>query len=511
MRWGFPWSTYWGDHESVYRVFRWKGNGTGRGAVVELQAADGYGDDWHAIISDERRVRIVYLKAGDPVKTFNVPFGEVNRTKHTISVEPLGQWDYDAGIDVTFPQVEFLADKGKSVRIEWNTVIVGFASTTSQLDNWSLTGLRRFYTCRPFGRAADQQVDITLTNSGTTRTLTLSLNGVVLATGSRSGDGAITLEAQNNSGVSGSVDVTYTADIEEGDAYVLAAWATHYEVTLDAPTPRTVTVPDSGTERMSVVLDNVTAGTYDYTITAIRDGADCGTTAADSVTVFGRPEPPTNLAYVSGNYANTVLAWNPSATPGATYRVYRSDFDGSIDFTTPVATVGASASAIFSTMPTMGTAGTGVVQYCIEAVSGGIESGTKVQISVEYVAGSYAAHPNNPAFAVKEMDAVDGPIVSYSYNTIGEGDFPVELELYLSTDPNSPGAPVATAILSSAQRQGSVYTGQIQATGVSGLLYYLVRARGSFARSPNTTMKGPVYCVADNTKAPTGASAVVVA
>lgn len=63
----------------------------------------------------------------------------------------------------------------------------------------------------------------TLTNSGTTRTFNIyrdSAKTILVAHGSRTGDGAITLTADNSSGITGTITVTYTADDTDSSNYV---------------------------------------------------------------------------------------------------------------------------------------------------------------------------------------------------------------------------------------------------------------------------------------------------
>lgn len=78
----------------------------------------------------------------------------------------------------------------------------------NQLASWSLAGLTA-------GNSYYFGFYWTLTSSGSTRTVALYTDQArtqLAASGSRSGDGVITLSAQNASGVSGSVSVTYVAD-----------------------------------------------------------------------------------------------------------------------------------------------------------------------------------------------------------------------------------------------------------------------------------------------------------
>ncbi len=86
--------------------------------------------------------------------------------------------------------------------------IVEEGDSATQLSAWSLTaphGFKCFWE---------------LTNSGTTRRVTLysSTNtDYMLATGTRTGDGSITLTEKNGSGINGSVTVAYTADDSGSD------------------------------------------------------------------------------------------------------------------------------------------------------------------------------------------------------------------------------------------------------------------------------------------------------
>src|SRR5206468_3151746 len=104
-------------------------------------------------------------------------------------------------------------------------------------------------------------------------------------------------------------------------------WPTSIQIlrdTFDPPTTVRDTVSFSGmnTIRWTESTD-LAAATYYYRTQPISDTGVVGTQSASvSIATTGRPNPPSNLAYSSGNAAATVIAFTPSTSPGATYRAY---------------------------------------------------------------------------------------------------------------------------------------------------------------------------------------------
>lgn len=100
--------------------------------------------------------------------------------------------------------------KGTLVYISGVHAILEAGDAAAQLASWSFAGVSRSNTMNGV-------LFWTLTNSGSTRTVNIyrnpnKLSSDLVATGSRSGDGAITLSASNSSGLTGAVTVTYTVD-----------------------------------------------------------------------------------------------------------------------------------------------------------------------------------------------------------------------------------------------------------------------------------------------------------
>jgi hypothetical protein len=80
----------------------------------------------------------------------------------------------------------------------------------NQLSNWSFTGAQKGVNTDPNGK-----LYVTLADTSGTRTVSCYKDASrtqLVCQGSRSGNGTVTLSEQNNSGLSGSVSVTYTAN-----------------------------------------------------------------------------------------------------------------------------------------------------------------------------------------------------------------------------------------------------------------------------------------------------------
>ena len=91
-----------------------------------------------------------------------------------------------------------------------NTYITEANDGANQLSAWNLVGVRV-----GINTASTRMLWVTLADAGGTRTVSVYKNSgktELVSQGSRSGDGSITLTAQNNSGLSGTVTVAWTID-----------------------------------------------------------------------------------------------------------------------------------------------------------------------------------------------------------------------------------------------------------------------------------------------------------
>ena len=319
--------------------------------------------------------------------------------------------------------------------------------------------------------------------------------GHKIAEGSRSGDGSITLAAQNSSGVTGTVNVTYTADIAAGVAFLDIRWAKKYEIHVD--TVLTKTLKDQGlANHQAAVVGPLATGNRDIQVRAISDTGVSGTlSGAITKSIPGRPNPPGAISYTSGTRANTVVSFEASTTSGATYRLYDSAYDEPIDFTTVAATRAAGSGTLTLTLPDMGSNSAAKRRICIVALDGGIEDGLRRRLVLEYDStGAFVPQrPNIPGFSFKSVTSGRKLTVDYSYNKREQKGTAQDINLYVfkEGDAISYASADATAVLGT----DPIEVGTLNFTPASdGWYFYIVRTATSGGDlSENTQLMGPVY------------------
>lgn len=518
---GYPTSLPPGGHDDFLLDFIVSDTGTGAGATVTMTPATGYGDNYWALVCDGAVQQVVYLAEGQTLT--KTVFYDATRTVHSVSAAPMGQWETADGIDVVVQEMYFTVDKGRMVQIDIDAVIetVEAYGDSGQFSAWSLAGLARYTTGRPYGgRMTEEQIDITLENSGGTYTVTLSLNGYNIAQGSRVGNGVVTLTAQNSSGVSGSVTLAFTAVIAEGDAYAVARWAKTYSVVIGL---LSTTVYDTGLgNALTAILGPFAAGTYNWSNTAVSDTGVNGTAQTGTVTVPGRPEPPAALTYVSGNCGTapatpaTTISFTAATTPGATYRIYDSELNMPTDFDTVAATHIAGTGTLTQLLPVIAI-GAGIRRVVVESVNGGIESGVRQLLMLEYDASGNIVlpRPNVPDFrqsATAPVTAGRTINIEYTYDATEQAGVATQLKLWIFAEgaPIVFGAADGTVTLSNPVR--NIYKGTISALApADGHFTFCVRASTAVGTlSENVTPKGPLY-VANTVLAAPGTTTTVIA
>jgi len=298
---GDPSSVPAGDNEDFFLYCTVDDDGTGLGARVQVTMATGYGDQFIALICDSEIRQIIWMAEGEPWEGW-IPY-DSDRDLHAVSVHPLGDWNTVTDLDLSYEHRLFFSDKGASLALEWDAVIEAMAAydDDNQLSAWSLTGLQRGKNCLPVVNKPTQgRLDIEIANASGTYTVTLSMNGFDIASGSRVGNGVVTLAEQNSSGVSGTVTIAYTNDLAlSDDAWLGIRWSAGYYVhcatSLSFPRTEEVYVYDDGIgNRFAATIGDLAAGNYSYVIQAHTDTGVAGTNTSviGTVTVPGPPEPP---------------------------------------------------------------------------------------------------------------------------------------------------------------------------------------------------------------------------
>jgi len=499
--------------------------GDGLGVLAGIRPWTGYGDFNYLIQTDLRNGPVKHIEEGG-YQTFE-GFYDPAKDTHAVTAHCIGDWDDPTDLDLDPAQLDYESDKGKALLFTWDAEIeeLEVHGDNGQLSGWSLSGLERFTNCRPVpGNPQHGRIDVELSNSGSTRTLTLSLNGQVLASGSRSGDGSITLAEQNESGLSGSATVAYTANLVLGDAYLEARWARSYELhialaaswPLSFPRSAELTVYDTGRgNRIAARYLPASIGTWEYLIRAVSDTGVAGTNTGSmgSVVVPGRPEAPGAISLQStpGNYSNTKIQFAKSATGGVSYRYYASDaLDEPLNWYTPIVPASESigASTVLTTLPAFPN-GTGKIRLCVVAVASGVESARQF-FTIEYASGAIVLpRPSAPGFRIKSKSGRT-VTVEYTYDTAREKGTGYQVRGYLYDEAGVvavTGSPVSLA-------SGTLVTGTLTLTASGdGWFSVLVKTEtfGGLAESENTQRTPPEWLSTAAPGTPANNTAEVVA
>jgi len=398
---GFPTTTPPGGHEEFLRSLTLTVlNGQLR---ARFQPVSGYSQYWQPMFDGVVSTAPVY--GADDVVTEVVGYLNPMQTKHVCSICPMGDWSA-AGYDVSAQQLYFEALRAERIRVTVTPSLQYFANHGStQFSSWSLTGLQRFTNCAPYARRPTYgALDIRLVTSGGVRTLTLMAAGTPVMSGTRTvaaGDGSITVAALNSSGASGSVVLTYSADIALADGkQVLVRWPASYPVhyrtsTFAAPDfPRTEEgiVTDDGRSNSFVFRSGALAANTYYVLARQRDDTANDSTNLDgggvAATVVGVPAAPGAPAYSSGGAAATVISFTASTTSLATYNIYDSGVEGVIDMTAVSGTRAAGSGTLTHTLAAISGSFTGTRYVIVRSVStGGVEDGNSNTLAIEYSSG----------------------------------------------------------------------------------------------------------------------------
>jgi len=500
---GFPYSVSFGDHESMLKTM--EVINVGGGCQVNCEAQ--YEQYYILNVDGVNQGLPLYGFADTPFQLRGVygilPAG----SKHIVCVCPLGDYT-DPLIDVSPQAIDWQSARGDRITA---TVLTAPAFYTygdsGQLSSWALTGVLRFSNCRPVPRRSTYgEIDVSLADTAGVRTVTLSLDGVTLASGSRTGDGSVTLTEQNSSGINGTVTVTYTADA--ADATLIADFpaqlAIHHRTSaFTAPDfPRTAEaklLDDGYGDRFVYHSDPLAAGTYYVVPHQVDANANesAGLFGGGSIaTVFVPPAAPGTPAYVSGGAAATVISFAASATGSATYNIYDSAETEILDVLTVSDTHIAGTGTIQHTLAAISGSFTGTRYVLVRAVFGGVEEGSLQVLTLDYVAGVVTPkQPPAPALSQPIITSGRTITVPVTIDTTRQKTAATHVRLFVFLDGASPtyGSPQASVTVGSSDEKVIAVSVPYTA-GADGMYRFAIRTYSSVTlqESPNTETYGVV-------------------
>ncbi len=470
--------------------------------ILPITPVTGCGNQYWVFGADDTIQKILYIAEGTSQNITVIL--DPTRANHSVFAEPNGTWSTIGSVNIFEPTFVMTQTNGKSVQGNFNvsSEFIAVYGDLDQLSSVSLVGLSRYSTLRPDGiRKTEAECDVILTNLAGTRTVTVSLNGQTLCSGSRVGDGSITLAEVASSGVSGSIAVAYTADVTSG-AFITKRYAASYLVEVGTLSK---TIPDNQqAEILSFTIGTLAIGTYTLSITPLSDTGITGTATTTSVTIAGAPLPPGVPTYFSGDSTNTVIHYAASATAGATYRIYTPQEIGSPTFIeTPSVTHIAGTGTLSSTLPSF-VAADGDITVFVTSVNGGFESDyQKVVITYQADGTIPNAAPNIPTLKFQLSPVTNGRNinVSYLYDKTNQLALPTKIQTQIKNEAGTITTQTAAAITAfpptATPLPARNQTGGDRTIGSGADGWFWIQARAQTAGGVNSDWCdwiGPVWC-----------------
>ncbi len=525
MRFGSPWSAGWGSPENhfLYTIPDLSGMAASGNTYLpfRFKLRSGLDNAFVGLYRNAQFVKNVFVPANSEYNAItDVPWGSQSMSVMPLRLGHLGDPSYaDEKVVRVYEAVE-----NACVTLQFSFVpkiVVPPLSDGGFTSNWNLTGLQQgLNTALVQGHPAWGRLSLNLAVAAGNVTVTLSSSGTPVASGTAAIGGApftVTLAAQNNSGISGSVTVSNTvSNISNGTLDI--RWPSSIQILRDTFDPPTTVRDTNAFNGISTIRwtesSDLAAGTYYYRTQPISDTGIAGIQSASvPITTIGRPAPPTNLAYASGNAAATVLNFTPSTTPGATYRAYLATaIGGVLNLNDIQATAIANATAI-TLPPLSGYPGTTYV--VLRAVLAGVEERNLYILPLEFnSAGAFVpARPNSPGIQLETILITSGRSIQIKalYNTDHQTAVATSLQLFTRTPGTSYDftTPAATASLNPGGTPG-LQTATFNYTFPADSYYYLtglaVTAAGTQSPSANA-QEILIYASTDTLPAPTGLTA----
>jgi hypothetical protein len=499
MMWGFPWSVPWGSHDEMFAEMNVAD--LGMGPRVRIKVESGLPQYVRLAVDGKAQGNPVYARAGVTTELVGL-WQFAGATGHTVSLLPQGDWP-GTDLDLQGQIDQWASGRARRISLEISPSLAIF-DNGAQLSGWSISGLRRFVNCSPVGARTNwSKLRCVLSDSAGTRTVYIDYGSTTLASGSRVGDGAITLSSVD-SGVSGSVSVTYTGDYS-GQVYCAwpAAYAIHYTTGTgftgtDFPRTPDATVYDDGQSNTHYYHTSVLPAATWYIVVHQVDEAgneSTGLTGGGSTAVtYGPPARNTGLAYVTGDATNTQVTF--SGGSGATGFLLYDSHSGVMDLNAPTSTLSNSGATVLTGIA---AAYSGYRYIIVRSLVGGIDDGNSNQLRIEYSGGAVVL-PRPPAPGVSPTVGIDGRTMTIPVSvSLAEYDaMPAYIEIYLwdvATGSFISGSPAVTGTIAT----GTMLIGTEIVTTVAvtapddGQYYFLARSvtSGGIASS-NTDYVGPV-------------------
>lgn len=396
------------------------------------------GDEYFGIYRNAKLVDTIYAKANEITERISV----LPEPGHSIQTIVILSHGFLADPAFSQPELARIVEQNESGRVTlrwiWQVHEVGsYDDTNDYATNWALSGLTYDQARRVTGYPTRGELDYDIAVSGGNATVTLRNGTQTLATGTGAVGTTVTLAEANSSGITGTVDIDAGA-VTTSNLHLYLRWPESMKILRDTSDPPSTLITTVAFNKLNegafTEAADLAAGTYYYRIQPVSDTGDDGT-VSDTLTaaVPGVPDSPGDPEYVSGNYNNTVISWEESTTPGATYNVYVQQVGETMNKNDPTQTLVTGSDQ--TTLPTMTYPGKAYV--LVRALNGGVESRNGAFFELEYdSAGNYVAkRPNTPTLDAWSQDVSSGRslTISCTYDTSFEAAEATQVQLFVRT------------------------------------------------------------------------------
>jgi hypothetical protein len=454
MRFGSPWGAGWGSPENhlayatTRRIKFASGLRDDESAIAYcFMPRTGLGDAFFGIYLNGRKIKTVRAAEGEETQVLvPAPWGsgvsDILALRHGHLSDP----SYATEKVVRVMSETYGGSKRITLEFDFKPNVAepleddgGYTST------WDLAGLEWGVNTRPVeGYPSRAELDLAITVSGGNVTITLSLGDHKIAEGTAVIGGApfnVNLLEQNGSGVSGSVTVDDSVATVAAATLVIR-WPKEMIIKRGTSNPPTVEVDRVRFKGQNIVrwteVSDLADGTYYYRTQPNSDTGDAGTASSVvSKAVASAPAAPSDLAYASGNAAACHLSFTPSATPGATHRIYLATTIGqvmSMQDPNPAGTVFGSGTVLLPAI----SGYPGKAYALLRAVSaGGVEEKNLDILELEFnAAGNFeTARPNTPGIIRDAVAIANGRATTFriSYDPRHEKAVATHIKLFKRT------------------------------------------------------------------------------
>jgi hypothetical protein len=364
----------------------------------------------------------------------------------------------------------------------------------SQLSGISITGASRGLNVAPasFGPSRGLlNYSITQTAAGGTYIVRFWNAYTLVAEGSIVGNGSLTCSAMNDSGLSVTCTLSYSADVKPGNAFLELRWPAAYYLfwstsALNYGNPAQAIVSDTGADTLTYLTPLQIPGTYNCNILEYSDDGVLQSTGIPTPsvnTLFNAPLPAT-ITSVTGTAAALTVHWTINE-PGSFYTVYSSyvDYPPNLgNYATPAPVI-TSTDATSAVIPAV-TGYPGKVRVIVRATQSGVQEHADNDYVVELDGSGniYGTRPNRASIRTITITGgltlnVEGCVIDDDASTDAD-----TLDLYVvaygsTIDLTSPQASIALPVADGAlgvQRATASYT-----VGGTGWYRVAVNARVS--------------------------------